>query len=360
MPVKVAVIGGGVAGLATGWRMAQRGTEVVVIERGEPGQGATRAAAGMIAVAGETAEAPQAEAEFARHASRLWPSFAAEVEAVSGLDVSYLRNGALFLPPDHRAVKGDEGVFVVSSERARLLEPMLTGAHARFLWAPDEAQVDNRALGPALARALVESGGRIVPEEARSLVVQNGRAMGVQTSSGVVAADVVLVAAGAWSARIEGIPAELKRVRPIKGEMIALSGAGEKMSRVVRSADAYLVPRGSSVFVGATVEDVGFDTTLTQSAADRLHRAAVELLPALAEWNVVEHWTGFRPGTPDGLPLVGATSVEGVFAATGQYRNGILFAPALAELACRAVLDGAPVPIEFNPRRFAPGAGACA
>jgi len=248
----------------------------------------------------------------------------------------------------------------VSAEKAWSIEPMLTGSHAEFRWAPDETQVDNRALGPALARALVEARGRIVLEEARALDIRSGRATGVHTTGLPVAADVVLVAAGAWCARIGDIPDEFNAVRPVKGEMIALAGAGGVLSRVVRSTEAYLVPRGANVFVGATVENVGFDPALKRSAAERLHRAAAALIPVLAKWGIVEHWTGFRPGTPDGLPMVGPTSMEGVFAATGQYRNGILFAPALAELACRAVLDGAPVPNEFNPRRFVRSAGACA
>jgi glycine oxidase len=358
--VKVAIIGGGVAGLATGWRLAQRGVEVNVIERGEPGAGATRAAAGMIAVAGETAGAPAAEIEFARHASRLWPSFARELEAESGANVSYLRNGAILVPgADEDFVEGD-GVAQIGLADARALEPMLTGEFPRILWASGEAQVDNRALGPALARAFQNAGGRIVHEDALALASNDERVVGVKTATGNLAADAVVIAAGAWSSRVEGIPPELRVVRPVKGEMIALAGTGGRLSRVVRAADAYLVPRGQSVFVGATMEDADFDTTLSESAAVRLHRAATMLIPALAGWSRAEHWTGFRPGSPDGLPILGQTSTRGLFAATGQFRNGILFAPGLAELVSRTVLDGVPVPDEFNPCRFAAGVGACA
>jgi glycine oxidase len=317
----------------------------------------------MIAVAGEAGTSKSVEGEFSRRSSRLWPDFAAELQVAAGHELSYVRNGALIvrLAEDTKdwPRAGDDSVHVVDASRARAIEPMLTGEYAEILWAPDEAQVDNRALGPALAEALSRAGGKLVRGDAVSAVVRvRDRAVGVVGVRTRYHADAVVIAAGAWSSKLDGLPQELREtVKPIKGEMIALShsGAPLRLRRVVRGHAAYLVPRDERVFVGATEEDAGYNASLTRRAVGRLTEAAARLAPNLADWTVVEHWAGFRPRTPDGLPILGPTSVEGLFAATGQYRNGILFAPGIAELICRAVLERASVPAEFDPRRFASG-----
>jgi len=361
--MKVVVVGAGVAGLCVGWRLAKAGADVTVIERAEPGAGATRAAAGMISIAGEASLAGSVELDFSRYAGSLWPEFAAELEEASGRQISYSRKGALIVRLAGEGTTGappsEDLVETVDGARARVIEPMLTGEYAEILWAPGEAQVDNRALGPALAEAVARAGGKLVRGDAVSAIARaEGRAVGAIGVRTRYNADAVVIAAGAWTTDIEGLPDELRRtVKPIKGEMIALSSAARatRLTRVVRGSAAYLVPRGDRVFVGATEENVGFDPGLPDRALDQLKRAAARLVPALVGWEVSEHWAGFRPGTPDGLPILGPTSVEGLFAATGQYRNGILFAPAIAELLCRAVLERGQVPAEFDPRRFAAG-----
>src|SRR5262249_8660417 len=155
-------------------------------------------------------------------------------------------------------------------------------------------------------------------------------------------ADAVVVSAGSWSAEIDGLPRELRNcVRPIKGEMISLAPprSGRQLSRVVRGSRVYLVPRGDAVVAGATVADVGFDPSLANDVAFELFDAARELIPAFAEWAITDHWCGFRPTTPDELPSLGPTSLEGLYAATGQFRNGILFAPAMAQILKQVVLQ---------------------
>lgn len=360
--MKVVVIGAGVAGLSVGWRLAQAGTDVTVIERAEPGGGATGAAAGMIAVAGEAGVSGSAEAELSRRSAELWPGFAKELEEASGHGISYLRNGALILvDPDGGELPGPELAKPVDAARARILEPMLTGEYAyeRILWAPGEAQVNNRALGPALAAAFANAGGKLVRGDAvASIVKTHDRVAGVSGVRTRYGADAVIVAAGAWSSQIDGLPEEIRGgVKPIKGEMIALTSGGDarRLTRVIRGEDVYLVPRGEKILAGATVADVGFDSSLSEDAAHSLFNSAVALIPSLESWSVAEHWVGFRPATQDRLPLIGPTSIDGLFAATGQYRNGILFAPAMAEILCRIVLERAPVPSEFDPRRFVQG-----
>ncbi len=359
--MKVVIVGAGVAGLSVGWRLAKAGADVTVIERGVPGAGATGAAAGMIAVAGEALTCTGAEERLSRQSAALWPSFATELEEMSGQDVSYLRNGALIIlgPGDSRAPLDRALVEAVDIVRARSLEPMLTGDYTRILWARDEAQVNNRVLGPALAAALGRAGGELVRGDAISSIVKvHDRVVGVDGVRTRYSADAVVIAAGAWSSQIEGLPAEVRgSVKPIKGEMITLAPQtkARRLTRVVRGGEVYLVPRGDRILAGATVADVGFDLRLSKDAARTLFNAAVRLAPSLAEWKVEEHWAGFRPTTEDRLPLIGRTSLDGLFIGTGQYRNGILFAPAMAEILSRIILERGPTPAEFDPRRLAQG-----
>ena len=354
--MKIVIIGAGAAGLATGWRLRQAGHSVTVLERAQPGRAATWAAAGMIAVAGEIGESSGAEAEFARHSRWLWPEFAKELEVASGLDIGYLQSGALMvqLPgEDPSWLPSGELVERIGAERAREIEPALVGDFGTVAWAPNEAQVNNRALGIALAHAFVSSGGELALNEAAvRFEVREGRSVTVQTPFHRYEADAFVIAAGAWSGLIEGLPEHTRPpVKPIKGEMIAVRGAPFP-THIVRGSHAYLVPRGDALLIGATVEDAGFDTHLTDSAAQSLFNAACALAPAIARAEIAEHWAGLRPGTPDGLPILGPTASPDIYAATGQFRNGILFTPAIAELMTDVLLGKAEVPAAFDARRF--------
>ena len=357
--MKVVIIGAGAAGLATGWRLRQAGAKVTVLERTQPALGATWAAAGMIAVAGEMGAAQTPEAEFGQHSSALWPDFAKELEAASGHRIGYRKSGALIVArtaADSAAFAAWSGVERLDAAQSRAKEPMLAGDIAGALWAPEEAQVDSRALGVALADAFVRAGGRLnLNEAAVRFDIRDGRVAALHSPFRRYEADAFILAAGAWSGGIGGLPPDaLPPVRPIKGEMIAVAPpAGAAIPQhVVWGNEVYLVPRADRLLIGATVADTGFDTSVTDAAADWLSTRAIGLMPALARWEVVERWAGLRPGTPDGAPILGATCIAGLFAATGQYRNGILFAPALAENMSRLVLEQAAAIPAFDPRRF--------
>ncbi|HEY0300857.1 MAG TPA: glycine oxidase ThiO [Rhizomicrobium sp.] len=357
--MRVVIVGAGVAGLAIGWRLRRSGAEVVVLERGQPAQAATWAAAGMIAVAGEMGSALNPESEFAHYSSSLWPAFATELEAASEREIFYRRDGALIVArtaAEAMAFESWTGVERLNPAETLDKEPMLTGDIAGALWAPDEAQVDSRALGLALAEAFVRAGGELARNEtAVRVVVHDGRAVAIATPFRHVEADAVILAAGAWSGGIGGLPdAVLPPVRPVKGEMIAVTPPpGALLPRqVVWGNEIYLVPRGGRLLIGATTAEAGFDTSLTDAAAQWLSGRAIALMPSLARWEVAEHWAGLRPATPDGLPILGPTALDGLYAATGQYRNGILFAPAIAENMSRLVLEHAAAIPAFDPRRF--------
>ena len=360
--MKVVIVGAGAAGLGVGWRLRQAGAEVTVLERGQPGRGATWASAGMIAPTAEAGEDETPETRFAHYSSGLWPGFAAELEDKSGSAVRYVRCGSLICAGDEAeatALKG-RGEWL-DSAKARDLEPMLTPSIVGALWLPDEAQVDNRALGRALPAAFVAAEGTLQANEAVVRFETDGnRVTGALTQFGLYEADAFVLAAGAWSGLFEGLPPSvLPPVSPVKGEMISLlPPKGERLpTRMVRGGHVYLVPRGDRLLVGATMTDAGFDTRLTAEAEQSLFDGAMALMPDLARWPVAEHWAGLRPGSPDGLPILGRASVEGLFVASGQFRNGILLAPAVAEVLTALVMGRMPAAntSAFDPRRFACG-----
>ena len=342
MTRSVLIIGAGVAGLGIGWRLVQQGIAVTILERGEAAMGATHAAAGMIAATAEMAVAPKPEIAFAARSHALWPGFAAALEAASGVPLDYRRNGALMLEPS-RPDTLPPGTVWVDGNGARAHAPMLADLPGA-VWAPDEAQVDSRALGRALTVAFAAAGG----EMRTGTPVTALDAQGVVTPDGRLTADAVLVAAGAWSGLFAGIP-----MIPVKGQMIALMppGGASIPEPVIWGNGVYLVPRADRLLVGATVEQAGFDTTPTPEARDDLRARAQALIPGLKDWILAEHWVGLRPASPDGLPLLGRLQ-DGVFVAGGQYRNGILFAPAIADHMRDLILGRAPVIPAFDPQRF--------
>ncbi len=364
--MRVIVIGAGVAGLSIGWRLLQAGWDVVVLERAQPGQGATWASAGMIAVSGEHESTATPEAKFAQYSASLWPAFAAEIEAGSGRKIAFRTDGAMVVARDdaaaatlaaRAAASGGQSKYLAPAD-ARELEPLLSPDIAGALYDPSEAQVDNRALGVALASVFVRTGGTLQSNEAViRLRIDANRIAAAVTPFAAYHGDAFILAAGAWTSRIEGLPPEaMPPVVPVKGEMIALAPANADAvpTRIVWGHDVYLVPRHDRLLVGATVSREGFDTSVTDGAADWLKPHASAVMPALADWDIAEHWAGLRPGSPDNLPILGETAIKGLFVASGQFRNGILFAPAIAEALSSLVLGRSPPSLiaAFNPSRF--------
>lgn len=368
--MRVIVIGAGVAGLSIGWRLKQTGADVTVLERAQPGHGATWASAGMIAAMAEIPDGDNLLAGVARRSTALWPHFAHEIEEVSGVEVSYRADGTLIVAGDaeeadllqQRAKRSPQLEFLTSGA-AHALEPLLSPDIQGALFDPAEAQVDNRALAQGLGIAFQRAGGELKTNEAAvRFETEQGRVSAVRTPFAVHEADIFVLAAGAWSGCIEGLPAEaVPPIIPVKGEMIAVASKRDLIPRhMIWGNETYLVPRRNRLMVGATVSREGFDTRITKIAAAQLFSRAVTLMPSLARWAVVDHWAGLRPGSPDDLPLIGRSAIPGLLIASGQFRNGILFAPAIAE-AIRDIILGQAIHKDidaFDPRRFTEGAAS--
>jgi glycine oxidase len=368
----VVVIGGGVIGLAVAWRAAQRGRSVCVIERGELGGGASHVAAGMLAPVTEADPGELALLELGLRSAHAWPVFADELAAASDLDPGLRRCGALVVARDRDeaealdrelALRERLGLAVqrLLPSAARRLEPALAPTMRLALAVPGDHATNPRATVTALAEAgrrvgVVLCTGRTVER----VTSERAKIAGVLLDDGShVKTTAVVVAAGAWSGAIAGLPPV--PLRPVKGQIMRLRdphGPG-MLERIVRFEGGYLVPRGDGRYVlGATSEERGFDTTVTAGGLYELLRDAGELVPGIHELVVEETSAGLRPATPDNAPLLGrCEEIDGLVWATGHHRNGILLAPVTADVVV-AALDGAAAPPAFRAERFAAAAAA--
>jgi glycine oxidase len=368
----VVVVGGGVIGLGVAWRAAQAGMAVTVVDP-SPGRGASWAAAGMLAPVTEVHYGEQALLRLNLAAADRWPGFAAELEEAAGRQVGYRRSGTLTVARDTDDNAALEDLYRfqlrcgleverLRSRDCRRLEPGLAPSVRGGVLAPGDHQVDNRALAGALLAACERAGVRLLADRATGLRLDGERVTGVTVAGRAsLAAATVVLAAGCWSQELGGLAAELlPPVRPVKGQLLQLRGpaADPLCRRNVRGLEVYVVPRADGrVVVGATVEEQGFDIRVTAGAVHDLLRAALELLPDVAELELVETVAGLRPGSPDNAPLLGPAGVEGLVVATGHYRNGILLAPVTAEAVAELLASGrVPAAIApFSPARLQAG-----
>jgi glycine oxidase len=370
-PVDVAIVGAGIIGLAIAWRARQAGMTVTVLERDRVGRGTSHVAAGMLAPVAEVefGEAGGRVLELGLRSARIWPEFAAELEASSGSRVGLMHTGTLLVARDdddarelerQLEFRGSLGLAVrrLRPSQARELEPALAPTVRFALEAGDDHSVDPRLVLAAL-RVACEGTGVELREHAPVASVELDGAPAHEADAdrpghsvtGVVlaggrrlAATQVVLAAGPWSELIAGLPASAAvPVRPVKGQTLRLrdhAGAG-LLRRVLRFRGGYLVPRADGRYVlGASVEEQGFGLAPTAGAVYELLRDARELVPGISELEIEELSVGLRPGTPDNAPVIGTGTVAGLVWATGHYRNGILLAPLTAELVAGILADG--------------------
>jgi glycine oxidase len=356
----VIVIGGGIIGLSLAWQMSRSSARVLLIDRREPGQEASHAGGGMIADLDPVL--PAELAELAHRSAKLYPSFVSELASEAECAIDLRDNGVIAF--EQHPIAESEGICAITAAEVLSLEPGLA-VPPDPAYTMRERAVDPRDLVCALLSALRRRAVEIVSGEAvLKLLTEHGHACGVLTVRASYAAPRVVNCAGAWAAQIAG--AKLPTL-PVKGHMVALAFPEELamspavreqkrlLRHVLRSRWCYIIPRSNGRYVvGSTVEPAGFDKSLNSYRVKRLQDAAARLIPRFAEAKIAEAWTGLRPGTPDNLPLLGATATPGYFAATGHYRDGILLTPVTAEVMCALILEGKTLlPLDrFSPQRF--------
>ena len=356
---KVIIAGGGLIGCAIAWRLAQRGASVQVVESARPGMAASWAAAGMLA---PLIEAHHKElGALARASIAQFPDFVRELREASGIDAELQLSGKIDIAFDDaelavmRSRYGSsipDGVQQISADEILTVEPNIASSIAGGLLAHGDGSVDTRKLMRAAWLAASNAGVQFrTGSSVREVLCSRNGFEAVNLSTGErLEGDAVVIAAGAWSSSIRGLPLQLP-VFPVRGQIVALERIPRALSHLVMSTQCYIVPRSDGrVLIGSTMERAGFDPRTTAQGVSSLLNAAIHAVPALADASVSDSWAGLRPGTSDDMPILGADPrADRVYYATGHFKNGILLAAATAD-AIADVVNGAPA--RFDIRAF--------
>lgn len=349
------VVGAGIVGLSLAIELKKQGLRVLVVEKGEPGREASWAAGGMLA--DFPLETPLGLRELATASARMYPEFVRELEDESRLKIDLRSVGTLVLSrgetgPDPATPQGYALPQPLAELEPALRLPETTQPQFTALYTGercvDPRHLTSAAIAAARHRGIDFSSG----DQVLAVEVANGKASGVRTSTTQFAAGMVVNCAGAWAGQI---PPHRFPARPVKGQMLCVAMPRKELVRhVVRTSgwtpDVYLIPRSDGrLVIGATQEEAGFDKQTLPETIQKLRQAALDLVPKLAEARILEAWAGLRPGTPDGLPILGATPTAGYFVATGHFRDGILLAPVTAKLMAQMILGQKP---EFDLETF--------
>ena len=368
----VIIVGGGLIGSSIAFELAAENLRVVVLDRQEPGREASWAAAGMLSPGPDSPES-SALVPLGKESLRLYPEFVAAIEHASGKSTDFTCNGTLevFRGPEAESTRNKMvadfrhlglAATAMSPNEARKLEPSLGPQAAAIAWLPDEATVDPRLLLEAVFAAATYRGAKIRANCPVDALLYAGKVCaGVIAGGQKIAAKEVIISAGSFCGTIADAAHEpdphpqLRQyapVHPVRGQMLALRSASVQLKKVLRSRHGYLVPRcDGRIIAGSTLEDAGFVKQVTPQGVRQILDAALELAPALTDAKIVEEWSGLRPGTPDLLPIIGPTDIAGLWLATGHYRNGILLAPATANIMRDWIVSGKS---NFNAENFSP------
>lgn len=361
--MKVLIIGGGIMGTSVALELVRTGVQVTVLERSIPGAEASSAAAGMLAPQLE-AHSPGPFLDLCLLSRALYPAWAKQLTEASGVSVDYAESTSLqlaFTDADMHALEANVAWQKASNLRAefltgaqaRAVEPALGEtvlAAAHFL---DDHQCDPKKLMRALTIACTRAGVQFQSGSVRSIIEESGRVVGVDLDGTRLEADLVVLAAGSWSGLVAGSRLDTRHLKPARGQMVELQVRVPLHTALLKSPGGYLVPRSDGrIIAGSTMELVGYDKNVTAGGLTKVLNAAIQMVPALAQAQVIDSWAGLRPWTEDALPVLGEGPVPGLVMATGHFRNGILLAPITARVVGQLLRGEKPV-VDLRPFRSA-------
>ncbi|WP_312373360.1 glycine oxidase ThiO [Stutzerimonas nitrititolerans] len=358
---QVLVVGGGVIGLLSSLLLARGGVDVTLIERQAAGTEASWAGGGIVSPLYPWRYSPAVTA-LAHWSQDYYPQLGQTLLWQTGIDPEVYATGLYWLDLQDEdealawAERQGRALYPVPMEQVRAAVPALGDGFSRAVFMPGVANVRNPRLLAALREALQRMPNvRVVEHSPVEALIQEGRRIvGVRTTEGEWRGEQVVMAAGAWSAELLAPLGIELPVKPMKGQMILYKCAKDFLPSMVLAKRRYAIPRRDGhILVGSTLEDVGFDKAPTEDALGSLKATAVELLPALADAEVVKHWAGLRPGSPDGVPYIGAVSdFDGLWLNCGHFRNGLVLAPASCQLLADLMLGRKP---SIDPAPYALG-----
>jgi len=346
----ILVIGGGIIGLLTARELVQAGAEVTLVEMGETGREASWAGGGIISPLYPWRYRDSVTA-LASWSQGVYPALCTELHDETGIDPEFTRNGLLILDMEELdqalawAGRHQAQIEILDAEHLHADEPDLGPRPARSMRMPAVGQVRNPRLVKSARRALE---GRIAlreQEEVLELLVEQGRFHGVRTDKGEIRADQVVICAGAWTAKLLEQLGTKPEIEPVRGQMILFLARPGEINHITLYKDRYVIPRRDGhILTGSTMERTGFVKATTAEAKEDLYRSAVELFPILKRTPIEDHWSGLRPGSPSGVPYIGAyPGIEGIYLNAGHYRNGVVTGPASARLMADLVLGREPI-----------------
>ncbi|HEX6929303.1 MAG TPA: glycine oxidase ThiO, partial [Gammaproteobacteria bacterium] len=356
------VVGAGIFGLLTARELGRNGLSVLIIEKGQPGREASRAAAGILSpLYPWRAQAPlQALAHWSQ---QYYPVLVDDLRRDTAIDPELVNSGMLVFGDDERQIAqawarySARPLDILQPRQVTVCEPALGGSRPRpAVFLPTVSHIHSSRFMRALTESVYGSGIPIREEVAvTGILSKDGRVAGVATAEGDIPAERVVICAGAWSGGLLESVGVRGNIRPVKGQVIQFDGPPGLLSRVLLDRGCYIIPRrNGKIVVGSTLEETGFDRATTQEARDELQESAARVLPALGNLNVERHWCGLRPATRDELPYIGAhPELRGLYLNTGHFRHGLTTAPASARLLADVVLERSPIldPSEYNPAR---------
>ncbi len=345
------IIGGGVIGMLCARELAGEGLKVTLLDKGQTGQESTWAGGGILSPL-HPWRYPDAVSAMARWSQARYPEFAEALKTETGVDPEWVQSGVLVLDPEDIdgalawGKKWQTQIELLSADEAAIREPAMAPRKGNAVWLPKLAQARNPRMGRALTESLHRRRVDIRENCAvTGLEIADGHIRGVRTAEGILRADRVILAAGAWSPQLtNGLQTTLK-VLPVRGQMLVFRAPEDLVTRIVLDGPRYVIPRlDGRVLAGSTVEFVGFNKNTTESAREDLQAAAIELIPALANCEIEHHWAGLRPGSPNGVPYIGEhPEISGFYINTGHYRNGLGLAPAAVHLLLDLMLERPPI-----------------